>query len=199
MHSGGSDQTTNILVYITTFHRALQKKRKNGRLKALQQLTYTTNYSSQTSKPSYHSIINLCTASIAAERLSGESMTMQLFLKDNLSSVFCFCFWTAFTKTTGETPKVRSDKRKRKRRKTNSNSNSNSCQKLPSVAISCQKLSSVAISCHHLPKVAASCHQLQKDAISYQKLHILAEVLKISKSGSGYTLAHYHYKSSCLS
>ena len=96
MHSGGSDQTTNILVYITTFHRALQKKRKKGRLKALQQLTYTTNYSSQTSKPSYHSIINLCTASIAAERLSGESMTMQLFLKDNLSSVFCFCFWTAF-------------------------------------------------------------------------------------------------------
>ena len=99
MHSGGSDQTTNILVYITTFHRALQKKRKKGRLKALQQLTYTTNYSSQTSKPSYHSIINLCTASIAAERLSGESMTMQLFLKDNLSSVFCFCFWTAFTIT----------------------------------------------------------------------------------------------------
>ena len=168
MHSGGSDQTTNILVYITTFHRALQKKRKKGRLKALQQLTYTTNYSSQTSKPSYHSIINLCTASIAAERLSGESMTMQLFLKDNLSSVFCFCFWTAFTKTTGETPKVRSDKRKRKRRKTNSNSNSNSnsCQKLPSVAISCQKLSSVAISCHQLPNIAISCQKLPSVAKS---------------------------------
>ena len=30
--------------------------------------------------------------------LSGESLTMQLFLNDNLSSVFCVCFWTAFTK-----------------------------------------------------------------------------------------------------
>ena len=35
MHSGGSDQTTNILVYIPTLthHSALQKKRKKGRLK----------------------------------------------------------------------------------------------------------------------------------------------------------------------
>ena len=33
MHSGGSDQTMNILVYIPTHHSEFEKKKKNGRSK----------------------------------------------------------------------------------------------------------------------------------------------------------------------
>jgi len=110
MLSGGSDQTTNILVYIPTptHQSALQKKREKDRLKQQQQFTYTTHFSinflfyfllrlfiSNLKFQFYHSTINLCTASMAAV-----TMTMQLFLKDNLTIwaifFFCFCFWTAF-------------------------------------------------------------------------------------------------------
>jgi len=98
MLSGGSDQTTNILVYIPTptHQSALQKKREKDRLKQQQQFTYTTHFSinflfyfllrlfiSNLKFQFYHSTINLCTASMAAV-----TMTMQLFLKDNLTSFF---------------------------------------------------------------------------------------------------------------
>ena len=70
---------------------------------------------------------------------------------------------------TRETPEVRSDKRRRKRRKRRK-------RRATATAKSCQKLPSVTKSCTYWQKFSKS----QKVAI-------------------GYTLAHYHYNSSCRS
>ena len=42
-------------------------------------------------------------------------------------------------------------------------------------------------------------HKLFLKALMLITIYILAEMLKISKSGDVYTVAHYYYKSSCRS
>ena len=87
MHSGGSDQTKNILVYMAalTHQSALQKKEKKDGERS-KKITFTTHFSITFH---FYFLLRLFISGWLLNKrrlsLSRESVTMQLFLKDNLT------------------------------------------------------------------------------------------------------------------